>query len=52
MFATGDIIDICQKLKRIIGSVKTSEAKVKTKAVLISRKFGIKLNILLKKFCV
>ncbi len=42
ILAIGDRIEICQKLKIIIGSVKVREARDKTKAVFISRKLGIK----------
>jgi hypothetical protein len=36
IFAKGDIIDTCQKLKIIIGKVNTSAANVKTSASLIA----------------
>ncbi|NCO31763.1 hypothetical protein GW891_02970 [bacterium] len=42
---SGDIIDTCQKLKSIIGSVKIIAEIVKQNAVFISNIFGRKLNI-------
>lgn len=51
-FEIGAIIDNCQKLKIIIGRVKTKAAKVIETAVLISKKFGKNEKILLKNFSV
>jgi hypothetical protein len=50
ILAIGAKRETCQKLKIIIGRVKTRADKVKTKAVLISKKFGRNLNTFSKKF--
>ena len=42
IFANGENIENCQKLNIIIGKLKLKEAKHKTKAVFISKKFGRK----------
>ena len=52
IFAIGDNIDTCPKLKIIIGRVKLSAAIVSTKASLILINSGKNAKILLKKLCV
>lgn len=49
-FVKGAIIETCQKLKIIIGKVKTRAEKVIDTAVFISKKFGKNLKILSKNF--
>jgi len=48
--ANGAKIETCQKLKSIIGNVKVKADIVRTKASLIAKVVGIKLNIFFQKF--